>query len=239
MKKHLLSVEKRTVEGKKVKNIRLQGLIPANVYGKDIKSESLQVNLKEFEKTYKEAGETGLVELNLGTGDSKNTLIRNVQKDPVTGFFLHVDFYNVSLKEKITAKVPVVQIGESKAVMDKIGALLQPLSEIEVEALPTELPENIEVDVTSLAEVNQEVKVKDLKVAAGVTILTDPEEIIIKVGSLISEEAKKMAEEEAAAKAAAESAAVPDAGVPAAEGAVPAEEGTSTPETKSEDKPKE
>lgn len=226
MQKHTLKVEKRELEGKKVKNLRKQGLIPANVYGKDIKSESLQVNLKDFEQTYQKAKETGIVELDLGSGEPKTTLIRNVQKDPVTGLPLHVDFYNVSLKEKITAKVPVIQIGESKAVVDKIGALLQPLAEIEVEALPTDLPEKIEVDVAPLAQVDEEIKVKDIKVATGVTILTDPEQIIIKVGSLISEEAKKLAEEEAAKKAAAEAAAaVPAEGTaaPAVEGAAPTE----------------
>lgn len=231
MQKHALIAEKRTLEGKKVKNLRKQGIIPANVYGKDIKSENLQLNLKDFEKTYQEAGKTGIIELILGSDEPKNTLIRNVQKDPVTGNFLHVDFYNVSLKEKIKASVPVVQIGESKAVVDKAGALLQPLAQIEVEALPTDLPEKIEVDVTPLSQVDQEIKVKDLKVASGVTILTDPEQIVIKVGSLISEEAKKLAEEEAATKAAAEAAAAP-----AAPAEVPSESrgegGPTTPEAK-------
>lgn len=239
MQKHQLKVEKRTIEGKKVKSLRLNGLIPGNIYGKDIKSESIQISLKDFGKTFKEAGETGIVELNTGAGEPKNTLIRNVQVDPVTGFPLHVDFYNVSLKEKIKAMIPLVQKGESKAVSDKIGALLQPLAEIEVEALPTDLPENIEIDVTPLAEVDQEVKVKDLKVGAGVTVLTDPEEIVIKVGSLISEEAKKMAEEEAAAKAAAEAAAAPAEGTTPTEGSAPAETAAPAPDAKSEDKPKE
>lgn len=207
MQKHSLKAEKRTLEGKKVKELRKQGLIPANVYGKDIKSESLSVNLKDFEQTYQKAGETGIVELDLGSGEPKTTLIRNVQKDPVTGNPLHIDFYNVSLKEKITAKVPVVQIGESKAVVDKVGAILQPLAEIEVEALPTDLPEKIEVDISPLSEVDQEIKIKDLKIDPNVTVLTDPEQIVIKVGSLISEEARKLAEEEAAKKAATEAAA--------------------------------
>lgn len=254
MQKHSLKAEKRTVEGKKVKNLRRQGVIPANVYGKDIKSENLQINLKDFEKTYQEAGKTGIVELNFDTGEPKNTLIRNVQKDPVTGNPLHVDFYNVSLKEKIKASVPVVQIGESKAVIDKVGALLQPLAQVEVEALPTDLPENIEVDVTQLSAVDEEIKVKDLKVASGVTILTDPEQIVIKVGSLISEEAKKLAEEEAAAKAAAEAAAVPAEGTAPTEGTAPADvspeaqsakgeaappESKPAPETKPAEKPQE
>lgn len=239
MQKHTLKAEKRIIEGKKVNKLRLQGLLPANVYGKDIKSESLQVNLKDFEKTYLEAGETGIVELITDEKEPKTTLIRNVQKDPVTGHPLHIDFYNVSLKEKIKVNVPVVQIGESKAVMDKVGALLQPLSEIEVEALPTDLPENIEVDVSALSEVDQEIKVKDLKVSAGVEVLTDPEEIVIKVGSLISEEAKKLAEEEAAAKAAAEAAAAP-AEETAQTAETPSTETStesSAPEPKSEEKP--
>lgn len=240
MQKHNLKVEKRTVQGKKVNKLRLKGLIPANVYGKDIKSEALQVNLKEFYAVYKDAGETGIVVLDLGDGNQKNTLIRNVQKDPVTDQPLHVDFYNVSLKEKIKASVPIIQIGESKAVMDKIGALLQPLAEVEVEALPTDLPEKIEVDVSFLSEVDQEVKVKDLKLPDGVEILTDGDQIVIKVGSLISEEAKKLAEEEAAAKAASEAAAAPTEGTPPAEGQAPGEEKPQPAESpKAEEQPKE
>ncbi|HVZ11403.1 MAG TPA: 50S ribosomal protein L25, partial [Patescibacteria group bacterium] len=171
MKREALKVEKRIVLGKKVKNLRKEGLLPANVYGRDMKSASVQVAYKDFMDVYNVAHETGLVDLTVGS-DVLPVLIHNVQFDPRSQHPVHADFFKVNLKEKISAKIPVVAVGEPKAVLDKAGLLEQPVLEVEVEALPTDLPENIEVNVEALAAVDEQILVSDLKVPAGVTILS-------------------------------------------------------------------
>lgn len=221
MKREKLTVEKRKILGKKVKKLRREGILPANVYGKDIKSISVQVPQKEFAKVFKEAGETGLVDIHL---DSQviPVLIHNVQKDYLNENYLHADFYKVNLKEKVKTMVPIVIVGEPKAVTDKVGLLMQIISEIEVEALPEELPENVEVNVEPLAAVDEQITIGDLKTPAGVTILSDASQVVVKISELVSKEA----EEQAAAEAvAAEEAKVEGAeeGASPAQGEVPAE----------------
>lgn len=210
MKKLKLDVEKRKVSGKKVKGLRRQGILPANIYGKHLKSLAIQLSFKDFEKVFKEVGETGLVEL-LVAGEEKirPALIHNVQLDPRTSQPLHTDFFQVDLKEKVTTMVPVEIVGEAMAVKDKKGVLLQTLNEVEVEALPADLPEKIAVDVSSLAEVDQEIKVGALKVSSGVVVLTDVELGVCKIVPLVTAEmeAEIKKEEEAAVQAAAEAAA--------------------------------
>lgn len=227
MKKYTLQGQKRELVGRKVKNLRAKGIVPATVYGKKIASESIAINASEFLKMYALAGETGLVELSVGSKVSP-VLVHTVQKHAVTSELLHVEFYQVDLKEKVHTKVPVVLVGDSVAVAEKKGVLLTISTEVEVEALPAELPEKIEVDVTGLAEVDQELKVSDLKVSGGVTILTEPDVIVVKVGALVS----KAAEEQAAAEEAAAESATAEAAEQAAD--KPAEAATT--EKSSEDK---
>lgn len=220
MKRQKLTVEKRTILGKKLKKLRKQDILPANIYGKDIKSISVQVPYKDFEKVYKEAGETGLVDIELD-GQIKPSLIHNVQRNYYKKITLHADFYQVNLKEKVKTMVPITILGIAKAVTDKLGLLLQPLSQIEVEALPTDLPEKIDVNVEHLAAVNDQITVADIKAPAGVTILTTKEQVVAKIGELIS----KAAQEQAAAEQAAQEAA--KAAVPATdEGAAKPAEST-------------
>ena len=149
MKRSALKVAKRTLFGKKVKRLRNEGMLPASIYGKDVKSLSVAVPLKEFEHVYKEGGETGLVDITLDSEKGRPVLIKNVQRDPRFSVPIHVDFHQVNLTEKIRTMVPVEPVLEPKAVVDKIGILEIPTSEIEVECLPTELPEKFEVDEPS------------------------------------------------------------------------------------------
>lgn len=217
MKKVTLAVEKRKVLGKKVKKLRKEGILPANVYGKDVKSEAIQLPEKEFLKTFKEVGETGLVELQLD-GKVRPVLIHNVQYETITNNPLHADFYQVNLKEKVKTMVPVVFVGEPQAVTNKAGILLEQMAEFEVEALPTDLPENIEVNVEKLANVDEQITVADIKAPTGVTILSDTNQVVAKIGELVTKEAAEEAAKEAAAAEAAKAAT-------AEEGAVPAEAG--------------
>ena len=181
MDKKVLKAEERKLSGRKVKTLRLQGLLPANIYGKKIKSTAIQVNLKDFEKLYKEVGETGLLDLEIGK-DVRPVLIHNLQVNPKTDVLIHVDFLQVDLKVKVTAEVPVELVGESPATKQGIGTVVQQINDIEVEALPTDLPEKFEVSVETLTEVDQAIYVKDLKVdRTKVEIKTDPESIVVKV----------------------------------------------------------
>lgn len=202
MKKTMLAAQKRTVFGRKVSRLRKQSLIPAIVYGHDVKSLAVSIGLDELTKTFHEAGETGLVELKL-ENEVRPVLIKNIQLHPVTGMFLHVDFYQVNLKEKVKARVPVFLIGIAPAVSQKLGVLLELSDEIEVEALPTDLPEKIEVDIAQLAQVNDTITVAQINSPSGVTILTESNTEIVKIGALVTKEAEaQAAAEEAAAQAA-------------------------------------
>jgi len=184
-----LTVEKRKVTGRKVKALRQQGILPANIYGKKEKSLAVQLEAKSFLPVFKEAGETSLIELRVADEkEVRPVLIHNVQFHPVEETPLHVDFYQVDLKEKVTTKVPVELIGESPAIKDKIGILIQPLSEVEVEALPADLPEKIEVDISGLKAVDETVIVGSIKVSEGVKILTDEKEVLVKIEPPTKEE---------------------------------------------------
>jgi large subunit ribosomal protein L25 len=221
MKRYKLKVEKRKVLGKQVKKLRREGILPCNIYGKGIKSTAVQVPQADFDAVYKEAGETGLVDVELD-GKLTPVLIHNMQKD-FRGNVLHADFFQVNLKEKVKTMVPLQIIGEPKAVLDKVGLLMNILSEVEVEALPEELPENIEVNVEHLANIDEQVTVADLKVPAGVTVLTEPEQIISKIGELVTKEAQEEAAAEAAAAEAAKAEAATVEGAAPVEGEAPAE----------------
>ncbi len=200
MQKHSLKVTTRELLGKKIKKLRREGILPGNIYGKNIESVAVQVPLKDFVAVYKEAGATGLVELMLN-GKTHPVLIHNLQLDYVSHKPVHADFFQVNLKEKVKTMVKLVVIGEPKAVTDKLGMLLETLSEVEVEALPTDLPENIEVDVTHLAAVDEGITVGDLKKPTGVEILTDPEQQVVRIAELVSKEAEEQAAQDAAAAA--------------------------------------
>lgn len=199
MKRHSLQVAKRTVTGRKVKKIRREGLLPANIYGKDIASVAVQVPLKEFQHVFKLTGETGLIDLALES-EIRPVLIHNVQLDYITQEPIHADFYQVNLKEKIKTMIPVVLTGEAKAVAEKLGLLLQTLNEVEVEALPGDLPEKFEVSIITLAAVNDQVTVANIAPVSGVAILTDNGQVIAKISELVSQEAQEQAAQEAAAK---------------------------------------
>lgn len=184
-----LKVAKRKVEGRQVKSLRKQGILPANIFGKGLKSLAVQIALKDFMPVFESVGETGIVELNVeGEDKVRPILIHNVQLDPLSSKPLHADFHQVDLKEAITADIPVEIIGEAPAVAQKIGILIQPLSEIEVEALPGSLPDKFEVDVSLLKAVDEAVLVGDLKVPTGVKILTSAKEVLVKIEPPAKEE---------------------------------------------------
>lgn len=177
MEKFILKADKREITGRKVKTLRKKGILPANVFGKKVKSLTLQVKLADFVNVFKKVGETGIVYLN-----EKPVLISNIQKNPVSGLPVHVDFYQVDLKEKVEADVPVELVGESSVEKQGLGTVVQYIDEVLVEALPTDLPEKFEINASTLVEVDQAVYVKDLKIdRSKVEIKLDAETILVKV----------------------------------------------------------
>lgn len=235
MQKYTIKAQKRTALGRKVKKLRQDGLLPANIFGNKIKSQAVSVGAKEFIKIFSQTGETVLLELDL-EGKKLPVLVNNVTYHPVTGNSLHVDFHQVDLKEKVTANVPLEIVGEPPAVKDKIGVLLSNISEIEVEALPQDLPEKIEIDVSMLKAVDEAIKVADLKISGQIKILTDPDQEVVKIAPLVSKEAEKMVEEQAAQAAA--QAAVDEAPVKEGEPTSQAEVKDKVGESKKQEEPK-
>lgn len=217
MSKHTFKADIRTITGSKVKSLRKQGLVPAVVYGKKAKTANLQISARDFAKLHSQAGESTLVYLTVkGEKEDRPVLIRSVVLHAVNEQILHVDFHQVDLKEKVTANVPVKVVGESPAEKDKLGILVQQLDEVEVEALPTDMPESFELDASVLAEVNQAIFVKDIKVSDKVKIITDPEQIIAKIEHMAKEEVK-----EEVVKAEGEPATVDQATAPVVDSPVP------------------
>jgi large subunit ribosomal protein L25 len=186
---HTLKAEKREIFGRKIKQLRRAGVLPSNVYGRDIKSFAVQVNLKDFEKLYEEVGETGLIALSVD-GTDHPVLVHEIHRHPLNGSPLHVDFHEVDLKEKVRATVQIEFEGEAAAEKEGVGVVVPQMREIEVEALPTDLPENIIVDISVLAEVDQAIHVKDLKIDRSKVELMeeDPERIVVSVAAPQKEE---------------------------------------------------
>jgi len=174
-----LNAEVRTLTGRRVKKLRQEGILPSTIYGHKFEPKSVQFSCRDFDKIFEEVGESGLVDLQL-EGEKLPILFRNAQYDPLSGDMLHVDCYKVNLKEKIVASVPVELTGEAPAV--KAGNILVQVSnEIEVEALPTDLPEKIEVDISGLENLDQTIMVADLKVGDKVEIKTALDQLIVKL----------------------------------------------------------
>lgn len=192
-----LNAQIREISGRKVKKLRADGIIPANVYGKSIKSTSLQLDTKEFVNVYKETGETGLIDL-IVDGKVRPVLVHDVQVNPVTDKYIHVDFFQVNLKEKVKSQVPLELVGISPAEKSGIGTVVQILDEIEVEALPADLPEKFEIDISILTDVDQSITVGDIKAIKDVDVLTSKDILIVKVEQLREEEVNEVVEVEVA-----------------------------------------
>lgn len=193
-----LSAEIRKEIGKNTKPLRTEGKLPAVLYGPKIKNISLELDYKSFEKIYKEAGESSLISLKV-KGEKKiyQVLIHDIQEDPLTGDFLHVDLYQPSLEKKIEAKVLLVFEGEAEAVKNLEGTLIKNITEVEVKALPQDLPHEIRVNIERLKTFEDHIKISDLEIPQGVEILKDTEEIVASVvpPTKVEEELEKPIEE--------------------------------------------
>ena len=200
-----LEAHPREVLGKEVKLLRQQGVIPANLYGKNIPSVPLQVEKSGVQKILAEVGGSQLVDLSIkGEKKPRNVLIREVQKG-LGGKLLHLDFYQVSMTEPITVPVPVELVGENPAIKLNNLVLEQMVWELQVKCLPDKIPQSIEVDISSIAGAGQAISVKDIKLKKGLTILNNPDESIVRARAQLvmeKEEVKPVVAEEAKAEAA-------------------------------------
>jgi large subunit ribosomal protein L25 len=167
------AVELRTVTGKKVKVLRREGIIPANIYGRGLESVSVQIPWAQARIMLNAHGRNTLIEVKLDAeSDARPVVVREIGRDPVTGAVEHIDFFQVDLSRTIQANIPIHLVDEAPAVHTYGGVLVQALESILVEALPNEMPESIEVSVGVFTELEQSLSVSDIMVPAGVTFLT-------------------------------------------------------------------
>ncbi len=193
-----LSAQARKDFGRKTKSTRQADKIPAVVYGPGVKNASIVIDYKDFQKTFKQAGESSLVELDIdGEKVKRPVLINEIQKDPVSDKFIHVDFFQASLKEEVEATVTLVFFGVAPAEKDLGGTLVKNITEVEVKALPQNLPHEIKVSIEGLKTFGDHILIKDLILPENVKVLKKPDEIIASVAEQqkVEEELEKPIEE--------------------------------------------
>lgn len=176
----VLSVTSRTVLGKQVRKLRKEGTLPGNVYGSDFKSTAVSMKYSDFAHVYKIVHETGVVYLQLDKNEVP-VMVKHIQRHPLDSSVLHVDFRKVDLTKKIIAEVPVKVIGVSGAVTQKGGILLYQSTHLSVEALPQDVPNAIEVDISVLKELGQDIKVSNLPKAEKYSVTNDVTKVIVSV----------------------------------------------------------
>ena len=193
-----LKTEHRSVTGKKVRALRREGVTPAHLYGNGIPSMNLQADTAQLQRVVIQAGMNAPVSVSVkGTSGTHFAFIREVQRHPTTEAILHVDFYQVPMAEVMRAQVPVYLTGEAPAVRTQGGVLLQALHSVEVECLPLDLPQYVEVEVSGLVEFDQAIYVSSITLGDSITLITDPNELIARVNPprvAVAEEAAAVAE---------------------------------------------
>jgi large subunit ribosomal protein L25 len=216
-----LKATTRTLLGKASRRLHGEGKLAAVVYGHNTAATPLVLDRLEFQKIFVKSGRTHLVDLVVDGHRSEKVLVREIQTHPRRLGPIHVDLYLVNLEEKITVEVPVHLIGESAAVKRGDADVLQPIHRLRVECLPTDIPEAFEVDLTPLEEIESELRVSEIAVPKGVTVLDEPDELVVKI---VHRRELKVEEEVPTA----ETALVGEGGEPTEEGAPAAEEQAET-----------
>ena len=182
MKEIELVLSKREILGKKVRHLRRQGMTPVHLFGPTAKSVALQGDTEVLEKVLKEESKVALISLKIETEKrAKHVIIREIQRDTMTRQLLHIDFYQVKMTEMVKMEVPVVLVGEAPATKLSGNMLEHELNTISVESLPSHLPAGIELDISSLTQGGQALRVKDLVLVDGVSILNQPEQVVVKI----------------------------------------------------------
>ena len=200
-----LTARPRSVLGKKVKQLRRTGITPANIYGHNVPSVAIEADTRELNLLLRRAGRTALVEISVqGEAAPRPVLVRQYTRRPVNDQLLHVDFFQVSMRETLTVEVPVTMVGIAPVADAGDGVVMLSLETVLVECLPGDIPSHIEADLSSLVDTSVSIFVRDLRVPAGVTVMNDPDIAVVSVTSELTAEEEDQAEAEAA----------PDADVP-------------------------
>ncbi|MCS7179108.1 MAG: 50S ribosomal protein L25 [Anaerolineae bacterium] len=198
-----LRAEVRTITGKAVRRLRREGWIPAVLYGPETSSRPLQILAREAEEIIYRAGTSHLITLFIGDErPAPQVLIRGVQRDPIRRNLLHVDFYRVQMDKPITMEIPIVLVGSSPVLERREGILLQGKQTLEIECLPRDLIEAVEVDLSVLTEVDQQITVADLTLPPTIRVLDAPDEMVVRISppEIVAEEEEVAAPEPAAAE---------------------------------------
>jgi len=209
-----LQAQLRSEENGKAKDIRSAGFIPAVIYGYGVANKNIKVKKHDFEKVFATAGEFNLIDLTVDIGSSVKAIVKDVQRDGVTNGIIHVDFYQVDMANKITTEIPLNFIGETKAVKELGGTLVKNIDAVAVSCLPGDLVSHIDVDISTLENFDQFIRLHDLILPKGMTLAHETNEAVVGVVETKVEEAPKPVEN-----------ATP-VGTPAEQDAAPVEAGT-------------
>lgn len=184
-------------KGAKAKDLLKENFIPAEYYGRGVENKSLQMDYQTFRRAFNKAGTNTIIDLKID-GKAHKVLVHDVQYNPVADTFAHVDFINVKMDQEIHTKIPLEFVGTSIAVKDFSGTLMSHLEEVEVKCLPKDLVHSIEVSIEPLVDFHTNIRVKDLTVPPGMTILNEPEDVVVTAMAPRVEEEETTAPAEAA-----------------------------------------
>jgi len=185
-----LNLARRETLGKKVRALRRQGIIPANIYGHNVDSVPVQVSSEELRQLMRQHSRNEIIYVRVD-GDERPTFVRDVQRNPVSDQIVHVDFMQISLTEKVRLEVPVHFSGVAPAVSTYGGIVTHALTSVMVEALPTSIPSAIDVDIGQLTEIGQSIHVSDLPAMEGVEMMTDEGAVIVRIDLPAAERAEE------------------------------------------------
>lgn len=197
MEKLVITASKRDIIGKKVSNLRREGKLPGVIYGHNFTPEPIVMELKEASKVLLQTTSSSIITINLD-GKEHAVLVREKQHNYIKNIFTHVDFQAVSLTEKLRAKVNIELVGSAPAVRDFNGVVVEGVNSINVEALPADLPERFMVDVSKLANIGDAIYLKDIVISDKVTLLDNPDEMVVLITAPAAEEVEEVAPAEGA-----------------------------------------
>ena len=210
-----LEVSSREVLGKKVKLLRRKGITPVHLFGHGIESLTLQCNTSGLHRVLAKAGHTRLVNLKIDSGkESRTVIVRDIQREPRTDETLHVDFYQVKMEEQVRIEVPVVLIGEAPALRQKENTLVHELTTLTIECLPAQIPASVEINIGSLTERDQAIRVGDIALGKDITVVNDAEVVVVRISTRRMEKEEVAVEAEAVAEAGEAEEAAEAAGAP-------------------------
>ncbi len=191
-----LQASKRNTLGKKTRFLRRQGITPAHLFGRGLESLPLQCDTAKLQRTITQAGTTRLIALEIdGDKQPRSVFIREIQREATTGALIHVDLYQVQMKERIKVEVPIVLVGEAPALREKGRSLTHGVTRLSIECLPDNVPPKIEVDLSPLEEADQAIYVRDILLSPDVTVITDPDQLVVKISKVYVEKEEEVAVE--------------------------------------------